>query len=235
MAKSIQEDYKTLVDFWNQNFALEEEEKKQLEETSNDDSWKELPPSAKLFDVLTSFKGKEHVLDYGCGSGWGSLVMAKSGVSRITAVDVANNSLEMLRCYAKAYGVDQQIEGIVIDEAWLSKQPKGVYDGLFCSNVIDVVPLEMAKRIVEECARVVQEGAFVVFSLNYFIEPEKMAERGAKIDGPHIYLNGVLRLLSLTDLEWKNLFECFFKDVSLAYFSWPGEAKETRRLFTMKK
>ena len=106
MAKSIQEDYKTLVDFWNQNFALEEEEKKQLEETSNDDSWKELPPSAKLFDVLTSFKGKEHVLDYGCGSGWGSLVMAKSGVSRITAVDVANNSLEMLRCYAKAYGVE---------------------------------------------------------------------------------------------------------------------------------
>ena len=48
-------------------------------------------------------------------------------------------------------------------------------------------------------------------------------------------MNGVLRLTSLSDEEWKDLFAPYFNVESLTYFSWPGEEKETRRLFVLKK
>ena len=92
----------------------------------------------------------------------------------------------------------------------------------------------MAKEIVKETSRVVKKDARVIFSLNFYIDPQLMKERGAEIDGPHVYLDGVLRLTSLKDEEWLEIFKLYFELVSLDYFAWPGEQKETRRIFTLK-
>lgn len=228
-------DYKTLVDFWNKGFELKDEDKKQiLESKGTAEDLKPFAPSPKLFDVACSFKDKENVLDYGCGSGWTSLIMAKYGVKKVTSVDVASNSIEMLNCYKKAFDCEDIINAFPIDENWLASQ-ENVYDGFFCSNVIDVVPLDMAKEIVKNAAKAVKEGAKVVFSLNYYVPPKIMEEKGNKVDGPHIYINGVLRLTALTDAEWTSIFEEYFKVIKLDYFAWPGEAKETRRLFILQK
>ncbi len=227
--------YKTLVEFWNKGFELSEEDKKQIEcSTGNIDDLKGFAPSPKLFEIACSFKDKNNVLDYGCGSGWASLIMAKFGANKVTSVDVAANSIEMLNCYKKAFGVEDIIDTYVIDENWLSSQDDK-YDGLFCSNVIDVVPLEMAKEIVKNAATAVKKGAKVVFSLNYYVPPKLMEEKGHRINGPHIYINGVLRLTSLTDEEWASVFKQYFKILKLDYFSWPGEEKESRRLFVLQK
>lgn len=230
----MKNDYLNLVEFWNNAFLMNEEEEKQLAQINPND-YPQLAPSKKQFDVLKSFKGKENVLDYGCGSGWASIIMAKSGAKKITSVDVANNFLTMLDAYKKAFKVEGSIITIAIDEKWLSNQKEATYDGFFCSNVIDVVPLEMAKNIIKESARVTTKDALVVFSLNYYIDPSIMKEKGYEIDGNRIYIDGVLRLLSLTDEEWTIIFKLYFQDVSLIYFAWPGESKETRRLFILKK
>ena len=216
----MNDSYKTLVEFWNKGFVLTDEDRKEIESsTRTEEDLKGFAPSPKLFDIACSFKGKDNVLDYGCGSGWASLIMAKFGANKVTSVDVAPNSIEMLNCYKKAFGVDSIIDAFAIDENWLASQ-ENKYDGLFCSNVIDVVPLEMSKEIVKNAAKAVKKGAKVVFSLNYFIPVKMMEERGHKVDGPHVYIDGVLRLTSLTDDEWASIFKEYFKIIKLDYFAW---------------
>ena len=228
-------DYLNLVEFWNNGFLLNEEDKKELAKINPDEDWKSLSPSENLFNAIASFKAKNNVLDYGCGSGWASIVMAKSGVKKITAVDVASNSKDMVDCYAKAFKVEQQIKTFAIDENWLKNQKEATWDGFYCSNVIDVVPLDMAEEIIKESARVTHKDALVIFSLNYYADLNAMEERGFETKDKSVYINGVLRLTSLTDEEWTLLFKKYYQNVELSYFSWPGETKETRRVFIVRK
>ena len=228
-------DYLDLVEFWNNSFALSEEDKREFANINPEEDYKGLAPSQKQFDALVALSKQENILDYGCGTGWASIIMAKNGAKKITAVDVASNSIEMLDCYAKAFKVEDIIKGIAIDENWLGSQKEETFDGLFCSNVIDVVPLEMAKDIVKNSERVVKKDARVIFSLNFYADPEAMKARGAEINGPHVYINGVLRLTSLKDEEWLDIFKEFYEVEEVIYYAWPGEPKETRRLFILKK
>ena len=236
MDKNINEDYLNLVEFWNQSFSLSEEDKKQiLSQINPDEDYKQLAPSQKQYDAFDVFKNQKNVLDYGAGSGWASIIMIKKGVEKVTAVDVAKQSSSMINCYSEAFKIKEQIEVIHIDEKWLSEQKEATYDGFFCSNVIDVVPLEMAEDIIKNAAKVVKKDAPVLFSLNYYIDPQVMEQRGALIKGQQIYLQGVLRLTSLKDEEWLAIFNQYFDLINLSYFAWPNEPKETRRLFLLKK
>ena len=213
---------------------INDEDKKHIMKDTSDD-YRKLSPSLKQLEALRLFNGKNVVLDYGCGSGWASIIMAKSGAKRIDAVDVSLNSIEMVNCYKEAYDVSKIINAIHINEKWLKEQEGNKYDGFFSSNVVDVIPLTMALDIIKEAARITKEGALVVFSLNFYIEPSIMKERGCLIDGPHIYINDVLRLTALTDQEWMDIFSKYFKNIKLQYYAWSGEEKERRRLFIMEK
>lgn len=229
-------DYLDLAAFWDSNFALSEEEKEKiLAELHPSDDFLSFAPSKTQANVLMGFAGKKRVLDYGCGSGWASIILAKAPVEEVIAVDVSPNSIAMTECYAKAFGVAESIEAMLIDPSWLHEQKEEGYDGFFSSNVIDVVPFEMAKGIIAESARILQSGALAVYSLNYYADPQEMEKRGCLIKGPQIYMNGVLRLTSLKDEEWEALFEKDFELLSLSYYAWPGEEKATRRLFVLKK
>ena len=227
-------DYINLVEFWNKSFQLSIEDKKEILNSIKDDDYQELAPSIKLFNALLNFKECNNVLDYGCGSGWASIILSKIGTKKITAVDVSINSIEMVNCYKKAFRVEDKIESFVIDEAFLEKETKQ-YDGFFCSNVIDVIPLKMAEKIIEASSKIVKDGSTVIYSLNYYIDPIIMEQRGFKVEDKKIYIDGILRLNSLKDEEWEELFKKYFKEISLEFFLWPGEEKETRRLFILKK
>ena len=233
---NMKNDYNNLVSFWNQTFEISDDDKEKiLKEINPDEDYKQMAPSKKQYDALEIFKDNINVLDYGCGSGWASIIMAKCGTFHIDAVDVAKNSIEMMNCYLKAFNVEDKVQGIHIDSTWLESQKENTYDGFFSSNVIDVIPLDMAKDIIRNAARVLKKNATVIFSLNYYIDPMVMKERGCVVSGPHIYINDVLRLTALTDEEWMSLFKEYFKDIKLSYFAWAGEDKERRRLFVMKK
>ncbi len=45
----------------------------------------------------------------------------------------------------------------------------------------------------------------------------------------------VERLVSRTDEEWAGIFSPRFTRESLEHFAWPGEEKETRRLFRLRR
>ena len=62
-----------------------------------------------------------------------------------------------------------------------------------------------------------------------------MTKRGFHAEGHQVYIEGILRLTTLTDEEWMDIFRPYFQVEKLTYFAWPDETRETRRLFFLTK
>ena len=235
MDPRTEDDNRKLIEFWNSAFAISEEDRAEERERGQD-GWKDMAPSEKLFNAACSLASKKKVLDYGCGSAWAGIAAAKSGCSDVTAMDVSAGAAEMAGFYADLYGTADRMHISCVAPDWLSSVPDGTFDGIICSNVIDVVPPETAGYIIKEFSRIAAGDAVVIIGMNYYMSPEKAAERGTElVDGNMVYVDGVLRLVSRSDEEWAEMFSEYFSVKMLDHFAWPGEQKETRRLFVLEK
>ncbi len=235
MEKDIDTINEELRAFWNEAMALTNEEKEEAL-SSAPKPYEELAPSRKLFDAVKGLAGYDKVLDYGCGSGWASIVLAKSGCKDVLAVDLGEEIIKTLRFNAKLYGVENNIHATPISSDWLANLPSDSFDALVCSNVLDVIPLETGEAIIAQFARILKKGGRAVIGLNFYMSPEMAKERNVElVDGHYLFSNGVLRLTSLPDERWTERFLSHFKVESLSYFAWPGEKKESRRLFVLGK
>ena len=229
------QDNQNLIEFWDKAYMLSEEDREKLRRNNAAD-WKDLAPSEKLCRAAVSLGEREKVLDYGCGDAWGGIIAARSGCPDVTAADVAAGAIERARFYAEVFGAGENLHVFSITPDWLQSVPAETYDGILCSNVLDVVPPETAEEILLELARIATGGASVVLSLNYYLPPETAARKGMQLtDGNRVYIDGVLRLVSRSDEEWRQIFAPFFTVEKLEHFAWPGEAAATRRLFYLKK
>lgn len=223
---------KTLITFWDNAIALSEEEKKELRDPSF--NYKDLAPSTKLFEAVSTLGKRQHVLDYGCGNAWGAIIVSKSGCLDVLGVDLGKKIIETASIYKDIFNAPIKLE--VIDENWLKQQKEATFDGIICSNVLDVLPLDTSKDIIKNLARVSQKDASVIVGLNFYMPAEAAKERGMEIvEDKYLFVNGVLRLLSLSDDQWEELFSPYFTIDKKEYFAWPGENKETRRLFYLRK
>ena len=229
-AKKVNSD---LVAFWNEAIKLPEDYKEEVRKAT-DNSVMDIVPSQKLYDAVKELGSYKKVLDYGCGSGWGAIVAASNGCKDVLAVDLGKNITDAAKFYADVLGVNIKTE--VIDENWIKNVPACTFDGLVCSNVLDVVPLETAENIVKEMARITTSDAKIVIGLNFYMSKEMAKKRNIElVDDMYLFVNDVLRLSSLSDDEWKIIFAPYFEVVKLDYFAWEGEEKESRRLFVLKK
>ena len=226
---------KKLIEFWSGAMELSEEDKEKLR-TQGPEDVRDMAPSEKLYLAAQSLGRRKKVLDYGCGSGWAGIIAARSGCPDVTAVDPAIGAAGSAGFYASLFGVEGAVHTECIDTAWLGTVPAGIYDGFFCSNVLDVIPPESAQAIIRESARITTEDASVIIGLNFYMSPEAAAARGIELaDGTKVYMDGVLRLVSRSDEEWANLFSPWYEVEKLEHFAWPGEKAETRRMFYLKK
>lgn len=228
MNRSIETENQILQEFWNQAFGKQPE--------ASVKEIKTLAPSEKLFLAAASLGRCSDVLDYGCGSGWASIIAAESGAENVSAADVSENALNQVRKTAHLYGFDEIIHPVQIDSDWLKRIPDESFDAVFCSNVLDVIPSETAVLILNEFARIMTNGAMLIVGMNYYLSPEKAAKRNLdlKEDGK-LYVDGILRMVSKSDEEWISVFSKWFSLEKLDHFAWPSEKEETRRLFYLKK
>ncbi len=119
---------------------------------------------------------------------------------------------------------------------WLKNVPSETYDGIFCSNVLDVIPPETAKEIIRETVRILKRDGNLIVGLSDYLSPEAAAERGMELTGGiRLYMDGILRLISRTDEEWAECFSPWYTVETLTHFAWPGGKKEARRLFRLRK
>lgn len=226
---NTEKDNAKLIAFWNQVFAQSEEETEAVE-------IEELAPSIELYDAASSMAEHNKVLDYGCGSAWASIIMAHHGYEDITAADPAKSAVKSASHNAALYHMTERIHPVQIDEHWLNTIAAQTYDGIFCSNVLDVIPEDTARKILIQFHRIAKDDADLIIGMNYYLSPQTAETKGLElIEGKYLYVDSVLRLVSKTDEEWKEFFSPHFEVRSLQYFSWPSEKTKTRRLFTLKK
>lgn len=235
MSSGVENDNRILIEFWDKALSLSDEDRKS-EMQNSPDSWKEMAPSEKLFRAAEALGKCHKVLDYGCGNAWAGIIAAKSGCPDVTAADVAKGGAESAEFYAGFFDVSDKIHVKLIDPDWLSSVADETFDGLFCSNVLDVVPIETSQDIIVQLARVAKKGAQVGIGLNFHMSREKAKERGIElVGGRMLYVDGVLRMVSFSDDEWAKMFAPYFEVEALEHFAWPGEKAETRRLFHLRK
>lgn len=232
MTNRAAQENRALIAFWDKVFATHEEEQAQ-EQDSKD--WKALAPSEKLYQAACSLGQRKKVLDFGCGDAWAGIIAAKSGCTDVTAVDAAPGAVQSARLNAARFGVTDRVHIDCAASGWLESSPSGIYDGVFCSNVLDVIPPETAETILRELARVMTRDACMIAGLNYYLSPEAASAKGMNLaDGNRLYMDGVLRLVSRTDEEWTQIFSSRCCIERLEHFAWPGETAETRRLFLLR-
>lgn len=233
MTEQASRDNQALLAFWDQAFFIPAEEM-EAARREGVGSWEELAPSEKLLRAVRELGDRNNVLDYGCGNGWAAIAAAKSGCPSVTAADPAPNAVETARFLAELLGAAEQLCPVCGGVDWLKSVPAESFDGLICSNVLDVVPPETAEAILRELARVLSPEAEILIGLNYYLSPEAAAEKGLSLTGGRLYVDGVLRMVSRTDAEWAALFARYFRVEGLEYYAWPGEPEERRRLFRLR-
>ncbi len=229
--------YNNALNFWNQVFEMSDEEKEQFLKEIDPNGWEELAPSEKLRDIVTEhLSGCEKVLDYGCGEGWAGISLSKSGCKDVTAVDVVENAIKLAAFLGEAYGAGEGFKAECVSTDWIAEEKDASYDGIFCSNVIDVIPEEIANDIIKNIARIATQDAKIIISMNYYSKEESNPEKGIEVkNGNEVYVNGVLRMVSRSDEEWSGILGKYFNVEKIEHFSWPGETKEARRIFILRK
>ncbi|MBR1848915.1 MAG: class I SAM-dependent methyltransferase [Lachnospiraceae bacterium] len=229
--------YLEALKFWNQAFDLDEEAKEQYRKELNPENYKELASSEKLADVLVEeLAGKKRVLDYGCGEGWAGILLNKSGCKDVTSVDVVENAIKLAEFLKSIYDIKDGLKMECVPDTWLDSVEPGTYDGIFCSNVIDVLPAEVTESILANFARVATDDAKIVIGMNYYFEPVSKPDKGIEVrNGNEMYVNGVLRMVTRTDDEWREILGRYFTVEKVEYFAWPGETEEKRRIFVLKR
>ena len=226
---------KDVIEFWNKAIKLEEEDKKEIE-NSGDKDYTKLAPSLKLYEAVKELGKCGKVLDYGCGSGWSSIIALKEGAKEVDAVDMGDNIIDAINFYAKYYGVASSLNAKKIDSNYLKSVNDATYDGIIINNVLDVIPLDITLEILNEVRRVAKNGARIIIGLNFYMPLDAAKARGLElVDGRMLFVDGVLRLYSMSDSEWTEILTKYFEIERLDHFAWEGESRETRRLFILKK
>lgn len=224
-----------LLRFWDEAMRMTEEEMEKETKAGGRDP-RRLAPSLKLYEAVCGLGSCANVLDYGCGTGWAAIAAAKSGCRDVTAADVGEHIAETASFFADLFGVRDRIRVLQVPTEWLKTVPAETYDGLVCSNVLDVVPYGTAREILKEFGRITRPGASVVIGLNFYLSEEAARAKGLELaDGRYLFVDGVLRLSSSSDAEWEEAFAPFFRTERTDHFAWPGEKKETRRMFVLKR
>ena len=231
------ESFTNALNFWNQVFELDDNAKEEYKKELSPADWKAFAPSEKLADVLIrELAAKEKVLDYGCGEGWAGIILNKSGCRDVTSVDVVENAVKMADFLKSLFDIGDGLKTECVPVDYLSKVASQSFDGIFCGNVIDVIPADISQEITSNFSRIARPGATIVVAMNYYAEPADNPEKGLEVkNGNEIYVNGVLRMVTRTDEEWAQIFKEYFEVTKTEFFAWPGEQEEKRRIFILKK
>lgn len=229
--------FKNALKFWDQVFELDDNAKEEYKKELSSEDWKSLAPSEKLADVLVrELASKEKVLDYGCGEGWAGIILNKSGCKDVTSVDVVDNAIKMADFLKSLFDIGTALKTECVPVDYLSKVDSQSYDGIFCGNVIDVLPADISQEIISNFSRIARPGATIIVAMNYYAEPVSNPEKGIEVKSDNeIYVNGILRMVTRTDDEWAQIFKEYFEVEKIEYFAWPGETEEKRRIFIIKK
>lgn len=120
------------------------------------------------------FRGRRHVLDIGCGRGEFLVIMREAGVP---AKGIESSEESVAQC--RAAGLDAEQADLF---AYLSAQPEGTLDGIFCSQVVEHLPPARLPEMIQLCATRLATGGILaietpnpeclaIFATHFYLDP----------------------------------------------------------------
>jgi ubiquinone/menaquinone biosynthesis C-methylase UbiE len=200
---NIKHENDKLIDFWNHQF-----ESVEPMELSKEDF-----PVEKDLNRLLKAVGdtSKKVIDVGSGWGYG-IIAAKLLGSMIEEGYALDPSQHALHAYQETLDKTHitGLKGICGTHEELKAFTENTFDGVICSNVLDVVPLETSMEIIDEIKRVLKSQGLCLLKFNFFLD-DALIERihMEKIDEDTYTINGVIRGLNKTTDAWISIFSDF--------------------------
>lgn len=200
---NVKEENSKLIDFWNATF----------------EKVKPMALKVEDFDLSIDFNRLlkhigdtcNDVLDIGCGWGYG-LFAAKLLGNKMTyglGIDPSENAINVIEatCY------ESDIHGIDVKEGThdlLSVYDDQSFDGIICSNTLDVIPESTSNEMIAEIKRLLKNEGFLLLKFNFYLTDALIEKIKMKKIGKNTYsVNGVLRGVNYTLDEWLKKFNEF--------------------------
>ncbi|AUD64982.1 hypothetical protein BK011_04550 [Tenericutes bacterium MZ-XQ] len=191
----------TSISFWDQFFKDYKPVKIEKED---------IVVSSKLDEYLKQIGDyAEHILDVGCGTGYaliGSKCLGtkmKSGIgfdSSHHAIHIANETVRLSNIEHLSFEVS--------DETFLKTMPDESFDGIICSNFLDVIPKQMSDDIIDDIERVLKKDGLFLLKINFPLDEHLIKKMNMEEIEENTYqLNGVVRAYNLTTEQWIKRFK----------------------------
>lgn len=200
---NISEENKKLITFWNEAFQVVKPRKFTKEDFDLTVDFNRL--IKRVGDSCTD------VLDIGCGYGF-SMIAAKILGNKMTyglGIDPSENAINMIEasCYmSDLHGLDARVETHEV----LKMYDDQSFDGVICSNVLDVIPKETSDEIIVAIKRLLKPGGLLLLKFNFLLTEDMIKTIKMEKIGENTYaINGILRGVNYSTEAWISKFNGF--------------------------
>ena len=225
--KNLETEYNRAVNLWNETYS----ECKLVD-------LKGKPLSVEpMFDIcLDIFASKcKKVLDFGCGTGdiiFQCYEFGNTGYG--LGVDVSETGINYATKMAKLNNYDN-LEFKVGNISALDSYEDGSFDGIILSNVLDVMPKNIAAETFSKLTRLIPKGGLMFVKLNPYYEEGYLESFGFKPIANNLFEeDGVLRYREVDTASWKQAFEKYYEIIRYLEFPYPWQ-EGMNRLFLLQK
>jgi ubiquinone/menaquinone biosynthesis C-methylase UbiE len=153
----------------------------------------------------------QNVLDVGCGMGT-SLMGAKC-LGHIMEKGVGFDASKHAIYFAEQTTQLSGITGLSFyqaDESFLKTIEDASFDGMICSNFLDVIIKELSDGIISEMKRILKPKGLLLLKLNFFLDASLIEKLKMELIDENTYqINGVIRSYNLPTEAWIQRFEGF--------------------------
>ena len=191
------------IEFWNQHFKEIKPVTINREEVTIEDT----------LDYYLKIIGDscDTVLDVGCGLGtclMSSYCLGEQ-MNKGVGFDSSEHAIYFAQETSKLSGFDV-LTYVAQDESFLGTLDSESFDGVICSNFLDVIPEALSMSIIREMSRVLKPNGLLLIKLNFYLD-ETLIKRlnMEKIEENTFAMNGVLRAFNLSTEEWTERFNDF--------------------------
>ncbi len=152
----------------------------------------------------------KNILDIGAGSGYAILTAVMHGkkVEHGVALEPSQAASNFLKMSLKKTDI-HTIDVIQDDHTYVkSDKHHHKYDGIICSNVLDVVPKQTSLDIIQAIDYSLKPGGLLLIKLNFFLTDELIEKLKMTGLGDNMYaINNVLRGLNYDTATWITMFK----------------------------
>lgn len=150
----------------------------------------------------------EEVLDVACGNGL-CLIETKLIGDKIKSglgFDSSKNAIENAKMIVNNSKIDN-LNFIIGDDEYLNTLNSESFDGIFCSNFLDVIPDEISKRVIHNIKRIQKAGGLLLLKFNFYLSADLINKLRMEKVGDNCYaINRVFRANNKTTKEWLSFF-----------------------------